>query len=89
MIGDLSADCYSCKELGLSVDSTKICPNCGVTFRFVTSRQSAGNAPGRYRDVQRITSRRPELIFIDYDDFKKITGKSQAYELLGGDPPES
>ena len=86
IIGDLSADCYACKELGLHYDSVKTCPNCGITFRFVTSRQAAGNAPTRYRDVRRITSRRPDLVFIDYDDFKKLTGKSQAYELLGGEP---
>lgn len=88
IIGDLTADCYACKEVGLRYDSIQTCPNCGVTFRFVSSRQAAGNAPTRYRDVQRITSRRPDLTFIDFDDFKKLTGKSQAYELLGGDPPE-
>ncbi len=89
IMGDLSADCYACKEVGLSYDADKTCPNCGVTFQYVTSRQAAGNAPTRYRDVHRITSRRPDLIFVDYDDFKKLTGKSQAYELLGGDPAES
>ncbi|MBI4397797.1 MAG: hypothetical protein HY586_01575 [Candidatus Omnitrophica bacterium] len=88
IIGELSADCYACKELGLHYDSVKECPNCGIPFRFVTSRQAAGNAPSRYRDVGRITSRRGDLIFIDYDDFKKLTGKSQAYELLGGEPPD-
>ena len=88
IVGDLTADCGSCREFGLHYDSVKTCPNCGAPFRFVTSRQAAGNAPTRYRDVQRITSRRPDLAFIDYDDYKKLTGKSQAYELLGGTEPE-
>lgn len=88
IVGDLTSDCANCKEVGLPVDKITTCPNCGITFRFVTSRQAAGNAPTRYRDVHRITSRRPDLIFIDYDDYKKLTGKSKAYEILGGGEPE-
>ena len=87
IVGELTSDCGRCKEVGLSVDHSKSCPHCGAAFRFVTSRQAAGSVPNHYRGVGRITSRRPDLIFIEYDDYKRSTGKSKAYEMLGGTDP--
>ncbi len=79
IVGDSSGDCSSCKALGLSYEKHKNCPECGVPFKYIASRSK-----DRYRWAGRIADKRPDLIFIDYDDYKKWTGKSQAYELLGG-----
>jgi len=85
IIGDLAADCAACRELGLSYEKTKTCPQCGVEFRFVTSRPASGNSSDRFRWVRRLSEKRPDLTFIEYDDFKKSTGRSQARQILGGD----
>jgi len=88
IVGDSAADCASCKCLGLSYQSVQTCPECGVTFKYISSRSSRGNSPERYRWVRRIKGKRPDLVFIDFDDYKKWTGRSQAYELLGGEEPD-
>ena len=84
VVGDLNAYCGACKEIGLSYKTVKTCPKCQAEFRYVTSKLTSGNAPGRYKEVARITLARPELAFIDYDDYHKLTTRSKAHELFGG-----
>lgn len=83
VIGDINAYCGACKEIGLPYKTVTACPSCGAAFRFSSSKLTAGNSPGRYKEAHRITQARPDLTFIDFDDFTKHTTRSKAQELFG------
>lgn len=78
VVGDITADCASCRELGIDYVQTKTCPKCGTTFRFIASRNTGPMDKARGGTVKRIKDRRPDLTFIDYGDYKEMTGKEQA-----------
>ncbi|MFT5208270.1 MAG: hypothetical protein ACI9CF_002042 [Candidatus Omnitrophota bacterium] len=83
IVGELSADCAACRELGIVYQETKICPGCGVDFKFITARGAIGSLKVMGGTVKRIKDRRPDLTFIDYDDYKSITGKQSAADFFG------
>jgi hypothetical protein len=82
IVGELSADCASCRELAIDHQTAKSCPKCGTAFRFIASRNAGKLDMNRGATVKRIKERRPDLTFIDYEDYKEITGKQQAREFF-------
>ena len=82
IVGDVTADCANCRELGLEYAQLKSCPKCGTVFRFIATRTAGKLDRNRGATVRRIKDRRPDLTFIDYDDYKEITGKQQAREFF-------
>ena len=82
IVGDITADCAACRELGIVYASAKACPKCGVQFRFIASRNTGALDRSRGATVKRIKDRRPDLTFIDYEDYKEITGKQSAREFF-------
>ena len=82
IVGDVSADCAACRELGIDYVQSRQCPQCGVTFRFIASRLTGRLDGGRGATVKRIKERRPDLTFIDYEDYKEITGKQNARDFF-------
>ena len=82
VVGDLTADCGACRELGINYREAKTCPKCGTEFRFITARHAGKLDRDRGGTVRRIKERRPELTFIDYDDYKEITGKQSARDFF-------
>ena len=83
IVGELTADCASCRELGINYQELKSCPQCKTDFRFITSRSATGGLRSSAGAVKRIKDRRPDLTFIDYDDYKSITGKQSARDFFG------
>lgn len=88
VIGDINAYCGACKEIGLPYKTVKACPKCAAQFRYSTSKLVSGNSPGKYKEVGRITEARPDLTFLDFDDYNRLTTRSKAHELFGGSDPE-
>jgi hypothetical protein len=82
IVGDITADCAACRELGIDYVTAKSCPKCSTTFRFIASRLTGPLDRNRGATVKRIKDRRPDLTFIDYEDYKEITGKQQAREFF-------
>ena len=82
IVGDVSADCSACRELGIDYASAKNCPKCNVTFRFIASRNTGALDRNRGATVKRIKDRRPDLTFIDYEDYKEVTGKQSARDFF-------
>ncbi len=82
VVGDVTADCSACRELGIDYASAKTCPKCGVQFRFIASRNTGPLDRSRDGTVKRIKDRRPDLTFIDYEDYKEITGKQSARDFF-------
>ena len=76
VLGELSCDCYSCHHIGL--DKTTVqCPNCGAQFKYMAFRRKATSGY-----LKKLAQDLPYLTFIDFDDFKGSTGKSDARKLL-------
>ncbi len=74
IVGESTGDCAKCRELGINYSEATTCPKCGTPFKYITSRT---------REVTRIKNKRPHLVFIDFDDYKKATGKLKARGLFG------
>ncbi|OGW91346.1 MAG: hypothetical protein A3D28_02570 [Omnitrophica bacterium RIFCSPHIGHO2_02_FULL_63_14] len=83
--GDITGDCAACRELGIEYAKARNCPKCGTDFRFITSRNAGKLSRDRGGTVRRIKQRRPDLTFIDYDDYREITGKQQARDFFKTD----
>ena len=82
IVGDITADCAACRELGIEYASVKSCPKCNTVFRFIASRSTGALDRDRGGTVKRIKDRRPDLTFIDYEDYKQITGKQNARDFF-------
>ena len=78
LYGALSGSCSHCKNLDIKLDATA-CPSCKNTFKYIGFINIKDHLP----KMQRIAHERPDIIFIDYDDFKKIEGELRAKEILG------
>ncbi len=83
VVGDIHGDCANCRELGLDYSSVKKCPKCQTVFKYIASRSSTGSGDHRFHEVKRILSKRKDLILIDYDDYKRISGRKKAKKFLG------
>jgi hypothetical protein len=75
--GELSADCWNCKEVGIAFE-TKNCPTCGTLFKYMGTRLT-----GTVREAKRLRAKRPDLILIDLKDFKEGEARKRAHGFLG------
>ena len=82
IVGDVSGDCAACRELGISYIEAKSCPRCKVAFKYVTSRRLETHPGERFQIVSRMRQKRPDLVFIDYEDYKRTTGRKKAREFF-------
>ena len=82
IVGDIAADCANCRELGIEYAQIRNCPKCGTDFRFIASRNTGKLDRNRGGNIKRIKERRSDLTFIDYEDYKEITGKQQARDFF-------
>jgi hypothetical protein len=82
IVGDITADCQNCRELGIDYTQAKECPQCRTPFRFIASRLTGKLDGARGSTVKRIKERRPDLTFIDYEDYREITGRQQARDFF-------
>lgn len=83
ILGDLTGDCAACRELGIAYLIAKECPKCKTIFRYVTSRRLETHPGERFQVVSRLHERRPELAFIDYEDYKRTIGRKKARDFFG------
>lgn len=75
--GSTTGDCGNCKEVGISLDA-KECPKCGNLFKYMGTRIS-----NSIREAKRLRLKRPNLIIIDFRDFKEMQARSKARGILG------
>jgi hypothetical protein len=76
--GALSGTCAACKRMDLKIDIPQ-CPECGTEFKFIAFQNIRDHMP----KMLRISHERPQIIFVDYDDFKRIEGEEKAKGILG------
>lgn len=83
ILGDLSADCAACQALGVDPAAATTCPQCGTTFRYLTSRRIENFPAERFQIVKRYKEKRSDLIFVDYGDYSKVLGQKKARDFFG------
>ena len=75
--GDLSAQCANCQTMDLKLDM-ETCPNCATPFKYISFRNVRNHLP----KLQKINEEKPDIAFIDFDDYKRITGELKARDFL-------
>ena len=79
MVEDKYGHCPGCKQIGIELKDLKKCPGCGRDFKYATSKDAKG---GKVDIVSRTRKKLPDLVFVDYDDYERITGKKKAESLF-------
>jgi len=74
--GELCAECFNCRKIGLNL-TARVCPGCGVNFKYIGFRRKL-----QMSYLNKLKEQWPEVVLIDFDDFKKALGKSDARKLL-------
>lgn len=82
ILGDVTGDCGACRELGIAYLEVRECPKCRTNFKYVTSRRLDAHPGERFQIVGRLRERRPELVFIDYEDYKRTLGRKKARDFF-------
>ena len=80
MADDLFGFCPSCKTPGLKLHDLNKCPNCSREFKYVTSKDAKGSKSAEV--VMRLKKKLPNLIFVDYDDYERLSSKNKAADLF-------
>ena len=83
VVGQVSGTCQSCNELGIDYSSAKSCPNCNTEFKFITMRPEKEGRDIGFSSIRLVKQRRPDLIFIEYSDFKKFAASRKAQDIFG------
>ncbi len=81
IMGDTLGNCASCRCLGIDLSKTS-CPQCKIEFRYVTSRRIETHPGEAFRIVRRTRQARPDLLFIDYSDFKRLSDTAKGRNFL-------
>lgn len=75
--GDLSAQCANCRAMDLKPEVPS-CPKCHTEFQYIAFRNVRNHLP----KLQKVSGERPEVLFVDYDDYKRNLGELKAREFL-------
>ena len=77
LYGALSGSCAHCKAMDLKLDLSQ-CPQCHSDFKFIAFQNIKDHMP----KILKISHERPEIVLVDYDDYKRTEGAVRAEELL-------
>ncbi len=76
VVGELTAECFPCHQIDLEKKAVQ-CPYCGAQFKYMGFRRRVDIGY-----IRKLKEELPYMILIDFDDFKKNMGKSDARKLL-------
>jgi hypothetical protein len=79
---DLHGFCPGCKHTGIKYSEMKKCPGCCREFKYAATREKGDSAAGQLV-INKIAKHCPDLIIIDYNDYKHHTDKQKAHNLFG------
>jgi len=83
VIGQISGTCQNCNNLGIDYVNAKTCSDCNTEFKFIALRPEKEGRPVGFSNIRLIKQRRPDLIFIEYSDFKKFASSRKAQDIFG------
>jgi hypothetical protein len=76
--GDLTGDCYNCKELGLDYLNVKNCPKCKTEFNYISSRRLTTN----FKFLHTLFTKRDDLCYVEFADLKHHKDREKAINFL-------
>lgn len=76
--GALSGVCSKCKHLNIKLDMIA-CPSCQTSFKYIAFQNIKEHLP----KMSKIVHERADVVFIEYQDFKRIEGEIRARHILG------
>ena len=79
IVDDKFAHCPECKKIGIELNNLEKCPSCGRVIKYVTSKDAKG---GKVDIVSRTRKKLPDLTFVDYNDYERVTTKKKAGNLF-------
>ena len=75
--GDPTGDCANCKDVGINIRDAKSCPKCNTQFKYIATRVGSTVV-----QAKRLKTKRPDLIAIEFLDFKNAKARSQAHKFM-------
>lgn len=78
LYGALAGSCANCQCLDVKLDKLK-CPSCGHDFKYIAFNNPRENMP----KILRLLQEHPEVMIIDYEDFKKAEGELKIRDIFG------
>ncbi|MFA5039309.1 MAG: hypothetical protein WC732_06475 [Candidatus Omnitrophota bacterium] len=80
IVGELTGDCFTCRQVGIDYSREKYCSQCGTDFRYISLRKSADAVKGGM--LARICQKRPDLTYVEYSDVKEIADRRKAKDFF-------
>ena len=76
--GDLGGFCGNCDSIKVKLEHAK-CPECETDFRYIAFRNPKVHMPKLYKLAQD----RPQMTFVDFEDYTRVLGASKAEDFFG------
>lgn len=80
IVGELMADCFTCRHVGIDYAREKYCPQCGTDFRYMSYRKNADAV--KTGMIARLCQKRPDLTYVEYNDIKEIADRRKAKDIF-------
>ncbi|MBN2383919.1 hypothetical protein JXQ70_13670 [bacterium] len=74
--------CAVCREVGIDIQTAKVCPSCKTEFRYVTAKPRGFQKEVDPKILARIRVKCPHLTIVDWADYDHGQGKTSAREFL-------
>ncbi|MBN1501191.1 MAG: hypothetical protein JW982_13600 [Spirochaetes bacterium] len=81
IVDDMYGYCPKCKAIGIKYEAIKNCPQCGIEFKYIATRENLQTHSGR-NILGKIKKFASDLVLIDYNDYKYATDKKKASDLF-------
>jgi hypothetical protein len=78
--GDLTGDCFSCRQVGIDHSREKYCPQCKTDFRYISLRKFSDPVKGA--QIARLCQKRPDLTYVEYADIKEIADRLKVKNIF-------
>ncbi|MBI5873429.1 MAG: hypothetical protein HZB36_04715 [Candidatus Omnitrophica bacterium] len=80
IVGELSGDCFSCREVGINYSREKYCPQCKTDFKYISYRKSSGAVTTGA--IAKLCAKRPDLVYVEYGDVKEIADHMKVKKIF-------
>ena len=77
-----SCTCENCGKFGLDLATPRTCPDCKTEFKYIALRLNPEEKSQENLMIRKLIQARYELIFINYEDYKKVTASAKAKDIF-------
>ncbi len=80
VVGELTGDCFSCRQVGINYSLEKYCPQCKTDFKYISYRKNSDAITTGL--ISKICNRRPDLVYVEYKDVKEISDRKKVKDFF-------